>query len=268
MAEERRMFLDFALTLAKAAQNEIMPRYRNCVADLKADGSEVTEADRQAERVMRRLIAERYPDHDVLGEEFGSGQGNTRYRWVLDPIDGTLWFALGVPGFSTLIALLEGDEPIVGVIHYPALNETVYAAKGLGCWLKIAADDPLRLQVGAGVALSDAFLSSTGVHCSDIRACADWPRYNLSALMRRAHRFEFANAFQYALVCRGKLHAAIDTRMQPWDSAAMVVCVEEAGGVATTIEGRREGIVWGGNLVASCDRALHDEVLDALQSGR
>jgi fructose-1,6-bisphosphatase/inositol monophosphatase family enzyme len=94
-----------------------MPHYCSCVANTKPDGTDVTEADRRAEEVVREMIAKRLPDHSILGEEFGATNGSeTRYRWVIDPLDGTTWFTLGVPIFGTLIALLEDNEPLIGLL--------------------------------------------------------------------------------------------------------------------------------------------------------
>ena len=112
-----------------------MPRFQRCAVDWKPDGSEVTEGDRRAEAVMRELIAKHLPAHKVLGEEYGGSQSPTdEPLWVLDPIDGTASFAVGLPIFGTLIGYVEKGEPQVGVIHLPAMGETVYAASGSGCW--------------------------------------------------------------------------------------------------------------------------------------
>ena len=267
MSDLYQPFLNFALELAQAAAGQIRPYYQNCTISRKSDGSEVTEADREAEIAMRKLIAERYPDHGILGEEFGAGQTSSGpYCWVLDPIDGTAWFALGTPLFGTLVALLEYDEPVVGVIHFPLLAETVYAVKGGGCWFKTGGADPIRLQVSNGLPLSQAYISASGVHSSDLRPAADGAAYPLSALIRQAGRFRFCgDCMQYALVCRGRLQLALDPVVKPWDIAAIVPCIEEAGGVVTTLAGERERIVYGGSLVASCDPALHQETLKMLR---
>lgn len=130
--------LEFALSLSRAAEAEILPVFRKCTITLKSDGTEVTEADRRAEEVMRSLIEKHCPKHRILGEEFGGSKNPTNDPiWVLDPIDGTTSFAIGLPIFGTLIAYLEGGEPQVGVIHFPAMGETVYAAKGSGCWAQV-----------------------------------------------------------------------------------------------------------------------------------
>jgi histidinol-phosphatase len=269
LLEERQAFLDFALRLAQTAEQEILPRYRNVAVNLKSDGSEVTEADREAERAMRAVIEQHYPDHDILGEEHGATNKNSRYKWVLDPVDGTASFTLAMPIFGTLVALLEDDEPLVGVIHLPAIGETVYAAKGLGCWFSAAGAAPVRVQVDPITSLNKAVASSSGVQSSDIISKDGETPYRLSSVIRGARKFRFCgDCSQYALLARGKLHVAFDPVMHPWDIAALVPCVEEAGGVATSLSGQREGVVYGGNLLTTSSPALHGEVLGLLQPAR
>jgi histidinol-phosphatase len=263
MPTRREDLLAFALELARAAERVILPLYQQCAVSLKADGSEVTEADRGAEAVMRTMIADRFPDHAILGEEQGGAVAPASERWILDPIDGTTSFAAGVPLFGTLVAFLEEGEPVVGVMHYPVLGETVFAARGSGCHYQRGGNPASRVKVARAVPLREALVSSTGVHGSDIQPGA--VAYRLTPVIRGARKFRFfSDCVQHGLVCRGNINVAIDTIMQPWDIAALVPCVEEAGGVATTLDGRREGLVFGGSLISSCDRALHDEVLGLL----
>jgi histidinol-phosphatase len=263
--EERAGLLSFALELAGVAEAEILQRFRSVSFSLKPDGSEVTEADREAERAMRAAIAGRFPEHAVLGEELGaSGAPDSRRRWVLDPVDGTVWFTLGVPTFGTLIGLLEDGDPVVGVIHFPALGETVYAARGHGCWLRRGSSEPQRLRVRDAAPLGGAFVSACGVHGSDILP-EGGSAFNLTAVIRAARKLRFVgDCLQYALVCQGRLDAALDTVMNPWDVAALVPCVEEAGGVITDLAGRREGVVFAGSLLASSNQALQSEILAIL----
>ena len=259
--------LAFALELATVAEAEIVPRFRKVATELKPDGTVVTEADRAAERAMRARIAERYPQHAVLGEELGpDGPSGARYRWVLDPVDGTILFTLGVPTFGTLVGLLDEGEPVAGVVHFPGLGETVYAAQGEGCWWRAAGQEPLPLRVAPPAPLAEARISSGGPQGTDIRPI-DGRAANLTALIRRAHSFRFlGDCLQHALVCQGRVHAAVDTIMMPWDIAALVPCVREAGGVATSLTGVAEDVVFAGSLVTSCAPSLHQEVLDLLNS--
>lgn len=259
--------LAFARELASLAEPEILPRFRACSVKQKADGSEVTEADISAERVMRRAIEARYPQHAILGEEDGvSGPESAECQWLLDPIDGTSWFVAGVPVFGTLIALLQEGKPVVGVIHFPALGETVAAARGLGCWFRSDAGTESRIQVRKPTPLAEASVSASGVHGSDLRD--DDPNYNLTAVIRAAGRFRFlTDCYQHALVCRGVIDAGIDTIMNPWDNAAVIPCVEEAGGVVSRVTGERFESDLGGSLLSSSSEDLHGELVAALNHG-
>ncbi len=268
MIKQRKELLGFALQLAAAAAEPIRRHYRNCSVNTKPDGTEVTEADLRAEEVVREMISRQFPDDSILGEEFGTtNRSETQYRWIIDPLDGTTWFTLGVPIFGTLIALLEDDEPLIGVIHFPVTGETIYAGKGLGCWFKADDTAPVKVRVGSKVGLKQAVVSAAGVHSSDIHTNSGEFPYNLTGLIHQVKKFRFCgDCLQHALVCKGNLHVAIDTLMQPWDSAAIIPCIEEAGGIATTLSGHRKGIVFGGSLLTSCDRSLHHEVLELLRS--
>lgn len=258
--------LDFALDLARTAEAEILPRFRTVSVTRKPDGTEVTEADREAERVMRERLAEERPRHSVLGEEFGkSGPEEARHQWVLDPVDGTAGFTIGVPLFGTLVALLEDGEPVVGVIHFPAIDETVYAARGEGCWFHTA-DAETQVQVDPVASLPAATVTTTALHSSDVTAAEDQTPYRLTDLVRQAGKFRFVtDCLQHALVARGRTHAAVDTLMHPWDVAALVPCVREAGGAAQPLDPDQDDVVFGGSLVTAGSDSLLREVRALLQ---
>jgi len=263
---DREERLAFALELARAAEEVILPHYRGCAVSLKPDGTEVTEADRGAEVVLRERIGRRFPGEPILGEELGGELAREGRQWILDPVDGTAWFTIGLPLFGTLIAYVEDAEPIVGVIHFPVLQETVYAARGLGCWFRAPDCAPMRVQVAAPVDLSGAVVSASGIHNSDMSPIPVDQPLRLKALAHRARNFRFCgDCGQYALVCRGRLHVALDPVMKPWDIAALVPCIEEAGGVITSVSGERSGILAGGSVVSAADRDLHAEVLSVLR---
>ncbi len=258
--------LDFALQLAQTAEAEIMPRFRNCSVGLKADGSEVTDADRAAEQAMRKKIQSRFPKHAILGEEFGGDESkNAEHLWILDPIDGTAWFTLGVPMFGTLIAFVENQQAVVGVIHHPAIRETVYAARGSGCWFKSGEDKAVAVRVSQQVPLNEAIVSATGVQSTNILHQSDQTPYNLQALIARVRKFRFVSDYlQYSLLCRGRLHAAVDAVMYPWDTAAVLPCIEEAGGVAAGVDGQRDNVIYCGSLVTACHPTVLEEVVRTL----
>ena len=217
---------------------------------------------------MRETIRARFPQHGVLGEELGESPGDgTPLRWILDPIDGTAWFTMGAPLFGTLIALAEGDEPILGVIHFPALGETVYAARGLGCWFQLEGAAATRVHAAPAVPIEGAVASASGVHASDFQRDPSRPAHRLSALVRSVRKFKFcADCFQHALVSRGGLHIAVDTVMAPWDIAALVPCVEEAGGMVSSLSGQRAGVINGGSLLTTCHPSVHEAALALLRA--
>lgn len=256
-------FLTFALELAKVAASEALKRFYSHTVSSKDDGSLVTDADRLAERKMRGLIIERYASHGILGEEEGELKGSDDYQWVLDPIDGTASFVLGIPKFGTLIALLEQGNPRLGVIHLPVTQETLYAEVGMGCWYVRGDTNPILTRVNRSVTpLKDATISLSGVDCSELRKGMSKQNCLLGGLIRDVGCIEFVgDCVQHMLVAKGNLHVALDSVMQPWDSAAIIPCIREAGGVVSTLQGEYENVVFGGSLLSSCDSQLHEEVL-------
>jgi len=258
--------LEFALALSKEAGEVILPLWKNVPVDYKADGSEVTEADRSAERLLRRRIAERYPDHAILGEEFGGERArDAQHLWLVDPVDGTASFAVGLPLFGTLIGYLRRGEARVGVIGAHALGETIYAAAGGGCWYERDGREPRRVWASTVTELAEAFVVSTGLEHTDLDPRNPKPSVGLSRLYRQARRFRWSgDCINYALLCQGRIDVALDPRMNPWDIAAVVPCVREAGGAVSSLDGN-EDAVWQPDLVASASPTLHGKVLKALR---
>ncbi len=244
--------LDFALTLNAKTAEYILPLWKNVAVDHKADGSEVTEADRGAEEILRRLITERYPDHCILGEEFGGPRTrDAEHLWLLDPVDGTASFAVGLPLFGTLIAYVRCGVACVGVIGGHALGEIVYAATGQGCWYRREGSGPQRVRTSKVTELSEAYVISTGLEYTDMAPRDPEPSVRLSRLYAQARRFRWSgDCINYSLLCQGRIDVAIDSRMNPWDIAAVVPCVREAGGGLSSLDGN-EDVVWQSNLVAS-----------------
>jgi histidinol-phosphatase len=259
--------LNFALALCLEAGQFIMPLWKKVAVDHKADGSEVTEADRGAEKLLRRSIAERYPDHAILGEEFGGYQKrDAEHLWLIDPIDGTASFAIGLPLFGTLIGYVRRGVARVGVIGAHALHETVYAATGYGCWQQSDGGAPKRLWTSRVSDPAQAFVVSTSLEHTDIDPRDPTPAVRLSHLYRQVRRFRWSgDCVNYALLCQGSVDVALDSRMNSWDIAAVAVCVREAGGVVTSLDGNKD-VVWQPNLLASANPRLHTQVLRLLRS--
>ena len=221
----------------------------------KADGSEVTVADRAAERLLRAHLAARWPDDAVLGEEYGGTLVERGRCWLIDPIDGTASYVLGLPLFGSLVSLLVDGEPVFGCIHLAALRETTYAARGHGCWLVRDGGRPRRVRVAAPVSLARAQVGLTSVKESDLaRRAGPW---RLTELARSAGRLRLVgDCVQYALLCRGALDAAVDTVMKPWDIGALAVCVAEAGGSISDLNGTTARLVRHSSVVAASSATL------------
>jgi histidinol-phosphatase len=221
----------------------------------KADGSEVTVADQAAERMLRRHLRAAWPADAVFGEEYGGELARAGRCWLIDPIDGTASYVLGLPMFGTLLSLLIDGAAVFGCIHLGALKETTYAALGFGCWLSREGGRARRVRVAAPRRLRDAQVGLTSFKQSDL-APHRGP-WQLGELARRAGRVRLVgDCVQYALLCRGMLDAAVDPAMKPWDIGALSPCVLEAGGSISDLHGETERIVERSSLVAASSAAL------------
>jgi histidinol-phosphatase len=254
-ADELRALLDEAVSLARQA-GRLTDRWfqaPDLAVDTKADATPVTVADRAVERFLRTELATRHPDDAIVGEEEEDRPGHSGRRWVIDPIDGTRSFTCGVPLFATLLALLEGDEPLVGVIHLPSLDETVAAARGRGCWVN---GRPARV-AGGPDGLAGAMIMTSGID--------GWEPAHLARLAAAgAHVRTWGDAYGYALVATGRVAAMVDPVAALWDLAPVPVILEEAGGRFTTVDGRSGPD--GGSGVGSRGGRLHDELLSLLRA--
>lgn len=245
--------MEFARHLADESGALIRRYFRSGYAvDLKADASPVTIADRGAEELMRQRIQAAYPSHGILGEEFGLHQPEAEYRWVLDPIDGTKNFISHSYLFGTLIALLKGGKPILGVIHQPIVGDLLMG-DGQGAWLN---GQPVRVQPCAR--LEDAVLL-TSDHWNP-HEYQNGPAFE--ALTRRVLRYRtWGDCHGYQLVATGGAHVMTDPVMNEWDFMALIPIIEGAGGRITNWQG--EDPLKGSGIVASCG-SIHDEIIRAL----
>jgi histidinol phosphatase-like enzyme (inositol monophosphatase family) len=253
---DRERLLADAVAFAQAAGDATLAWFRrpDLVVDRKADGSEVTAADRASERSIREALATRYPHDAIIGEEEGSSPGSTGRTWVIDPIDGTTPFTCGVPLYATLLAVLEDDEPCVGVIHLPALALTVAAASGLGCF---ANGSRVKVRTRDRADLAGAMVMTSAVD--------SWTPAMLAALKEQRGKLRtWGDAYGYALVATGGVDAMVDPIANLWDLAPMPVVIGEAGGRFTDRAGRSTAA--GGDGVGSVGGALHDALLDVVNA--
>lgn len=257
-AEPRELsaLLEFGVSLARRAGEKTLAHFgRPLDAETKADGTPVTLADRAAERFLREGIRGRFPDDAVLGEEFGEERPGAAYRWILDPIDGTRSFLRGIPLYAVLVGLEREGTAVLGVIHLPALDETVAAAAGQGCFL-----DGVRTRVNATADLKRAVALTT-----DPRESRTGPRG--SGWSRLTGEVDYVrgwgDAYGHALVATGRAEIMVDPELEVWDAAPLLPILEEAGGRFTSLAG--EATIRGGSGV-STNGVLHSAVLAHLRS--
>jgi myo-inositol-1(or 4)-monophosphatase len=219
---------------ADRARAEILPRFRAVATETKADGSPVTEADRAAEQAIRAVLREAFPDHAILGEEFGAeGEAAEGPAWVIDPIDGTIGFARGIPLASTIIALLDDGEPVLGLIDLPMLRERTVGWRGAGVRRN---GEPVRCSDAAD--LARALVAHGDVFCFEAWGeRAAFERMSRECGMLRG----YTDAFGHAQVVGGGVDAMVDLQLNPWDVAATRILVPEAGGRCVLLDGPADG---------------------------
>ena len=254
--------LHFALQMASAASELILKHYQvdGLLVESKSDDSPVTVADRGAELLIRKMLAESFPQDGILGEEFESVPSRNGYRWVLDPIDGTKPFIHGVPLFGTLIGIESDARMVAGVCRFPALDEVVYAAEGQGCWWKIRDQAPRRTSVSRITSISDARMMFT--EPTHWRTTGRFD--SIVAVMNQVKVARgWGDCYGHVMVATGRAEIAIDPLMSPWDIAALIPILREAGGTCTDWKGVET--VTGGDGV-SVVPALKDTVLYVLKN--
>jgi histidinol-phosphatase len=231
MADELRTLLDFAHQIAWRAGKLTLRYFQGDFAvDRKADETPVTIADRESEAFLRAAITARYPDHAILGEEEGlQGDAGATYRWILDPIDGTKSFVHGVPLYGVMVGLVREGDPVVGVVHLPALGEIVYAARGHGCYW-----NGRPCHVSTTATLRESLVVSSLGH-----GYAEYGKEEaFQRILKACYLFRtWGDCFGHLLVATGRAAVAIDPQMSIWDSAALYPIVREAGGTFTDWQG-------------------------------
>jgi len=242
------------MELADAADAIALKHFRRDVqSSQKPDRTYVTKADLAIETMLRERIARDYPGHGVLAEELGPGDANRETRWIIDPIDATHSYMRGIPAFATLIALERADILELGVISAPAMQSRWHAVRGMGAW-----SGARRLHVSKIAVLSDAQV----FYASRTAFIAVGKEQNFDALIKDSWRDRgFGDFWGYALVAEGTGEAMIEPELYPWDLAAPLILLEEAGGRLTDFTGRRTYA--GGNAVAS-NGLVHDAILERL----
>lgn len=247
--------LDFAVEAAQLAGSFTLGYFNaSPPVELKADRTPVTAADRGAEERLRKRIETAFPTHGIVGEEYGEKIGTDPARWILDPIDGTFSFISGVPLYAVLVGFEWEGEAVAGVIHLPALQETVYAARGLGCrWNGRPAhvSDVKELSEARLVFASAKFAKKNG----------KGPEFE-RLLAAAGNDRGWCDAYGYALVATGRAEIAVDPVMSIWDTAALLPVITEAGGTLTDWRGNPthkapEAIATNGHLLKPALTAMY-----------
>lgn len=252
--------LAFAVELAQAAGPIALPLFRTSIAvDNKQAGGfdPVTQADRAAEKVMRAMIEERYPDHGIIGEEFGEKTGTSDFTWILDPIDGTRSFICGTPTWMTLAGLKHDGRMIAGAAGQPFTDE-IFAGSQAGAHL-LRADQKTQLRCTSETDLANVLAGTTAPYL--------FRKYGHEERLMRIEnavqhlRFD-ADSYFHCMVAAGQLGISIDTGLQSYDIAALIPIIEGAGGIVTTWNGGDASD--GGDILVAANQALHEQAMALL----
>ena len=257
---------DFILRLNAEAAQVILPLFRadHGLENKASHGAfdPVTAADKGAEAAIRQLISKTFPDHGVIGEEYGEDRPNADFVWVLDPVDGTRAFVAGLPVWTTLIGLRYQGAPVLGLIGQAYLDEAFVGSKALGSRL-IRGETSLPLSVRACPQLSDAVIATTDPGLFDAHEAAAWTDVRAKS---RLARFG-CDAYAYAMVALGKMDLILETGLKSWDIEAAIPVIEGAGGIVSDWHGRpisATPALTGGQMVIAGDQACLEQALACL----
>lgn len=257
-AEQITEFRAFAEQLADAAALAIQPYFRASLEVEDKGGrlyDPVTVADEAAEDAMRALIQARYPAHGILGEEQGVAQGSSPLTWVLDPIDGTRAFITGLPLWGTLIALNDGEQPVVGVMNQPFTGER-FVGTPEGAW---RSGTPLKTRACGALEAATLMCTTPDMFDTPARKAAFEHVAGRARLMRYG-----GDCYAYCMLASGFVDVIVEASLQPYDVQALMPIIEGAGGVITAWDG--SSAQNGGCIVACGDPALHTQVVEMLRA--
>jgi len=255
-------FSAFVNELASVSGETILPFFRTALTvedkDKGRSGSfdPVTAADHAAETAMRTLIRRTFPDHGIIGEEYGNERSDAEYVWVLDPIDGTKSFISGMPNWGTLIALLRSGEPVFGMMNQPFTRERFSGDGGGASYRGPAGERELRVRACAD--LGKAVLFTTSPRLMDANDRETFGRIEDSVRLSRYG----GDCYAYCMLAAGHIDLVVESGLKPYDIAALIPIVEGAGGVVTAWDGG--SAAHGGRIVAAGDRRVHAAAVELL----
>jgi len=259
--------LKFAIEAAREAGDATLEYFQSPSLEVEVKGNltPVTRADREAERLLRARIRERFPDDGILGEEEGASPGRSGRTWILDPIDGTKSFVRGVPLFGTLLALEENGRARLGVVYFPALREMIFAGSGEGAWWITGVGD---VETSRPARVSDVDRLDEACFC--YTSVSGFERTNHRRLFDRVREGAaldrgWCDCYGHVLVATGRAEVMIDPALDVWDCAALLPIVEEAGGALRDLDGNA---THRGGSAVSTNGALAGDVLALVRSNR
>lgn len=266
MAEQNQFdlgeLIDFAHTLADASGEVIRPYFRTRIDVSNKAGAgafdPVTAADEAAERVIAAAVAKRWPDHGFVGEEHGTHQPDARLRWVVDPIDGTRAFIMGWPMWGTLIGLLDGQKPVLGIMDQPFTRERFWTGID-GAYMRSADTPPTPIRTRPCAALADAILTTT--HPDLFGGGEEMEGFARIKSHVRMTRYG-GDCYSYCLLAAGFTDLIVEADLKPFDIVALIPIIEQAGGVITTWDGKPA--TDGGRILAASDPRLHEAAMAVL----
>tara|TARA_B110001452_G_C15215870_1_gene421646 strand:- start:914 stop:1699 length:786 start_codon:yes stop_codon:yes gene_type:complete len=247
-------YLDFANNFADKSGKILKKKFEESFnIEVKDDGSMVTEVDQEIEDLFLKELKKKFPEHGVLGEEFGSYKPYSSHQWIIDPLDGTHSFIAGKPLFGTLLCLTVEDIPTLGIIDIPILNERWKGAKGLG----VRKNMDICLINNKQKQLKDCILSSTSLlmfdksHSEIIKKIYEQVKFPIFG----------TDCYAYGLLLSGKIDMIIEANMKPWDYMAQVSLIEEAGGIISDWSGKPLTVKSDGKVIAAKSRESYSEAM-------
>jgi histidinol phosphatase-like enzyme (inositol monophosphatase family) len=253
---------EFLRRIAAAAAAETLPRFRaqGAVSNKETAGFDpVTEADREAERAIKTLILNEFPDHGILGEEHGIENAGSSHVWIIDPIDGTRAFISGLPVWGTLVGLTIGGDAVAGLMSQPFTGELFYATDSADSASHYEGPGgPRLLKTRATTRLADATLFTTTPALFKGAKRAVYDRLESSVQLARYG----TDCYAFAMVAAGHADIVVDPGLKPYDIAALIPIIERAGGVVTTFEGKPAEN--GGDILAAATPQLHEAAMEIL----
>lgn len=250
-------YLKFANILADSGGEILRHRFNNPVnTNIKPDASPVTAVDIEVETKIRSLIEENFPDHGIIGEEFGNTRTKSPYQWIIDPIDGTKSFIAGYPLFTTLISLFFNNKPLIGVIDQPILKER---------WSAVSGKATLFNNLPLPVLTTEKKLAKAIIATTSLTYFSSEELLKFNKLKgKSATAIYGGDAYAYAKLASGKIDIVIDAGLKPYDFCALIPIIEGVGGVISDWEGTPLTLTSSGRVLACKNRMLHSEALELL----